>query len=79
MRTTPVRWQSPLTNVTQQDDILELVELSDYIRRERRERIREIQWEREELEDRRSRRIDYDDVLYERKVVYDARRPIRYK
>lgn len=33
-----------------QEDVLRLVELTEDIRRERRERIREIQWEREELE-----------------------------
>ena len=33
-----------------QEDVLRLVELTEDIRRERRERIREIQWEREEME-----------------------------
>jgi len=58
------------------EDVLQLVELSEDIRRERRERIREIQWEREELErlpppKPRSR---YDDVVYEREVDYYRRR-----
>lgn len=54
--------------------MLQLVELSEDIRRERRERIREIQWEREELERMppppKSR---YDERLYEREIVYDRR------
>lgn len=33
-----------------QEDVLKLVELTEDIRRERRERIRELQWEREEAE-----------------------------
>ncbi|KAJ9645671.1 hypothetical protein H2199_002710 [Coniosporium tulheliwenetii] len=54
------------------EDVLQLVELSDYIRKERRARIREIQYEREELNDRR--RIAYDDHVVEREVIYDSRR-----
>ncbi len=53
--------------------MLQLVELSDEIRRDRRARIREIQYEREELNDRRAR-IAYDDRIVEREVVYDSRR-----
>ena len=33
-----------------QEDVLRLVEITEDIKRERRERIREIQWEREESE-----------------------------
>ncbi|EON65735.1 hypothetical protein W97_04974 [Coniosporium apollinis CBS 100218] len=54
------------------EDVLQLVELSDYIRKDRRARIREIQYEREELNDRR--RLTYDDHLVEREVIYDSRR-----
>ncbi|KAL1310686.1 hypothetical protein AAFC00_000947 [Neodothiora populina] len=58
------------------EDVLQLVELSESIRRERRERIREIQWEREELErfappKSRSR---YDERVYERETDYYRRR-----
>ncbi|KAK5019370.1 hypothetical protein LTR16_000635 [Cryomyces antarcticus] len=61
------------------EDVLELVELSEEIRRDRRERIREIQWEREELERRPERRPIYDERIYEREVIYDGRRPGRYR
>ncbi|KAF2453997.1 hypothetical protein BDY21DRAFT_116703 [Lineolata rhizophorae] len=61
------------------EDVLRLVEISEDIRRDRRTRIREIQWEREELENRR--RLPpptYDDRYFERDVVYDSRRT-RYR
>lgn len=59
-----------------QEDVLQLVELSEDIRRERRDRIREIQWEREEIErlpppKPRSR---YDERVYEREIDYYRRR-----
>jgi len=49
------------------EDVLELVELSDDIRAERRRRIRELEWEREDIERRRR----YDDRVYEREVIVD--------
>jgi len=49
------------------EDVLELVELSDDIRSERRRRIRELEWEREDIERRRR----YDDRVYEREVIVD--------
>ncbi|KAF2663249.1 hypothetical protein BT63DRAFT_430447 [Microthyrium microscopicum] len=50
------------------EDVLQLVELSDDIRRERRRRIREIEWERENL-----RRPRYNDRYYEREIIVDTR------
>ncbi|KAI9832133.1 MAG: hypothetical protein M1819_004484 [Sarea resinae] len=57
------------------EDVLELVEISEDIRRERRERIREIQWERERVNERR----DFRPYEVEREVVYEGRRPGRYR
>ena len=37
-------------DLSQQEDVLRLVETTEDIRRQRRERIREIQWERERME-----------------------------
>jgi len=53
------------------EDVCQLVELSDEIRRDRRTRIREIEYEREEIQRRRK---PYDERLFEREVVYDSRR-----
>ncbi|KAF1988704.1 hypothetical protein K402DRAFT_328148 [Aulographum hederae CBS 113979] len=53
------------------EDVLQLVEISDDIRRERRRRIREIEWERQELDSRKSK---YDETVIEREVIYDSRR-----
>ena len=60
---------------------MQLVELSEQIRRERRERIREIQWEREELErlPPPKPRSKYDERIYEREVIYDAKRSGRHR
>lgn len=55
-----------MTNIDQ-EDVLQLVEVSDEIRRARRRRIREIEWEREDLHARDER--DY----YEREVIIDRR------
>ncbi len=59
-----------------QEDVLQLVELSQDIRRDRHERIREIQWEREHLPERPARRpaIEEERVV-EREVIYEGRRP----
>ena len=58
--------------------MLELVELSEDIRRDRRGRIRQIQWERERLNDRRERRPWDEQRVVEREVIYEGRRPGRY-
>lgn len=69
-----------LTNL--QEDVLKLVELTEDIRRERRERIRQIQWEREEIERAPKLlpppppipappRSVYDERIYEREYIYD--------
>ena len=50
---------------------MQLVEISDDIRRNRRRRIREIEDEREELHNRRRQ---YDDRFYEREVIIDKAR-----
>jgi hypothetical protein len=54
-----------------QEDVLQLVELSDDIRRRRQSRIRSIEYERDEIRDRRPK---YDDRFYEHEVSYDSRR-----
>ncbi|KAK4542507.1 hypothetical protein LTR36_006759 [Oleoguttula mirabilis] len=64
------------------EDVLRLVELTEDIRRERRERIREIQWEREEMERLPKLlpapppipappRSAYEERIYEREYIYD--------
>jgi hypothetical protein len=68
-----------------QEDVLRLVELTEDIRRERRERIREIQWEREELERLPKQllppppvpapappRSVYEERIYEKEYYYDV-------
>ncbi|PVH86392.1 hypothetical protein DL98DRAFT_13495 [Cadophora sp. DSE1049] len=71
------------------EDVLELVSLSETIRRERQERIREIQRERDRLEhrarerdewERRERRRERDsgfsdERIIEREIIYDNRGP----
>ncbi|KAF2843213.1 hypothetical protein M501DRAFT_1005843 [Patellaria atrata CBS 101060] len=54
------------------EDVLQLVEISDDIRRDRRSRIRQIQYERDELE-RRDRPRGGERVT-EREIIYDSRR-----
>jgi len=51
-----------------QEDVLQLVEISDEIRRARRRRIREIEWEREDM-----RGAVDDRDYYEREVIIDRR------
>ncbi|CAK4034772.1 Hypothetical predicted protein [Lecanosticta acicola] len=64
------------------EDVLKLVEITEDIKRERRERIREIQWEREERERVPKMlpppppvpappRSKYDERIYEREYIYD--------
>ncbi|KAI6714764.1 hypothetical protein JHW43_002732 [Diplocarpon mali] len=71
------------------EDVLELVQLSEIIRRERQDRLREIQRERERMErrayereewERRERRRERDsgfadERIIEREIVYDGRGP----
>jgi len=56
------------------EDVVKLVELSDEIRADRRFR-RQIEYDREEI---RERRPKYDDGYYEHEVLYDSRRS-RYR
>ena len=66
--------------------MLRLVELSEDIRHQRRDRIREIQWEREEIKDRDRWELEhrpkhepkYEDVIYEREV-YEETGPRRHR
>jgi len=58
----------------QYEDVLDLVEISDDIRRDRRNRIREIEYEREQLNGRRG-----DRDVYEREIIYDSRRGRGYR
>lgn len=53
------------------EDVLRLVEISDDIRRRRKSRIREIEFERESI---RAPRREYDERFYEREVSYDRHR-----
>ena len=55
-----------------QEDVLQLVELSDEIRRRRKSRIRQIEYEREEIRDRRP--PGWDERYYEHEVSYDRHR-----
>jgi hypothetical protein len=71
--------------------VLRLVEMSKDIRRRRKERVRDIQWEREIQDDwERSRHRHHHDHhhdhhlhpwdnerVVEREVIYDDRRPVR--
>lgn len=65
------------------EDVLELVQVSEAIRRERRHRLREMEHERERLDkwDRRERRRERDEFtderVIEREVIYDGRPPRR--
>ncbi|KAF2423756.1 hypothetical protein EJ08DRAFT_652516 [Tothia fuscella] len=52
------------------EDVLQLVEISDEIRHARRRRLREIEWEREEISTRRP----VEDRYYEREVIIDGAR-----
>jgi len=61
--------------------VLQLVEITDDIRRERHKRIREIEFEREKVEREeftlsreRERKPKYDERFYEREVLFDSRR-----
>ncbi|KAF2201161.1 hypothetical protein GQ43DRAFT_440849 [Delitschia confertaspora ATCC 74209] len=53
------------------EDVLQLVEISDDLRRKRRSRIRQIEYEREEIRDRKPA---YDERYYEHEVSFDRHR-----
>ncbi|KAI9835671.1 MAG: hypothetical protein M1837_003672 [Sclerophora amabilis] len=59
------------------EDVLDLVQRSEDIRRDRRDRIREIQFERDHPLERRVRgRRSFDDErIIEREIIYEGRRP----
>lgn len=70
------RYLTPCSILTAfQEDVLQLVEISDDIRRKRKARIREIEFEREEI---RRPSSAYDDRYYEHEVSFDTRRS-RYR
>jgi hypothetical protein len=58
-----------------QEDVLHLVEISDEIRRKRKSRVRQIEYEREEI---RRPSSGYDDRYYEHEVSFDRHRS-RYR
>jgi hypothetical protein len=64
----------PLTHA--QEDVLQLVEMSDEIRRKRKLR---IEIERNSYRDPPKRHSGYDDKFYEREVTYDSRRSRGYR
>ncbi|KAB5559891.1 hypothetical protein GE09DRAFT_1114870 [Coniochaeta sp. 2T2.1] len=71
------------------EDVLELVKLSDRIRRARKDRVREIEWDRDYRDDNwetdyhRHKHRHYsgggyeDERITEREVIYDSGRPVR--
>lgn len=69
------------------DDVLQLTELSNDIKRYRKDRVREIEWERDVTEDWERRRHRHhhhhgpgpwdEERVVEREVIYDDRRPVR--
>jgi len=63
---------------TPQEDVLELVQLSERIRRERQNRIREIERERERFERKERERDEWErfDRRKEREAPYDDERII---
>jgi len=60
------------------EDVLQLVEISDDIRRRRKSRIRQIEYEREEIRERRPPPSTWDDRYYEHEVSVDRHRS-RYR
>ena len=57
---------------------MRLVEVSDDIRRQRKSRIRQIEYEREEIRERRPPPPPADEEYYEHEVSFDRRRS-RYR
>lgn len=70
----------PLSANITKEDVQELVDLSEHIRKERQHRMREIQWERERQEEwerreakERKRLPEYEDErIIEREIIYDG-------
>ena len=77
-----------------QEDVTRLVEITEDLHRDRRERIDQIQWERKDprlpeprqserraigAPDRRDDRRDYDERIYEREVIYEDGSRRRYR
>jgi len=60
------------TNRLLQEDVVQLVDVSSELKRNRRRRIREIEWEREDP--RLPRPPLAEDRLFEREVVFDRKR-----
>ncbi|RDA92668.1 hypothetical protein CP533_3711 [Ophiocordyceps camponoti-saundersi (nom. inval.)] len=83
------KWYFYIMDCLQYDDVVRLTNLSEDIRRARKERARELQWERDEWDRpfRRHMNDHYDhwrsreewdeERVRERDVVYDSRRPNR--
>lgn len=61
-----------------QEDVLQLVEISDDIRRRRKSRIREIEYEREEIRAPRPA-PSYDERYYEHEMSFDHRHRRGYR
>lgn len=65
-----------------QEDILRLVELTEDNKRDRRERIREIEFERSLPRERPRKQLALpwdEEKIYEREVVYEGPRGSRYR
>lgn len=60
------------TNTTLQEDVVQLVDISSELKRNRRRRIREIEWEREDP--RLPRPPLAEDRVFEREIVFDRKR-----
>ena len=60
------------TNIPLQEDVVQLVDVTNDLKRNRRRRIREIEWEREDP--RLPRPPLTEDRVFEREVVYDRKR-----
>ncbi|KAL8814950.1 MAG: hypothetical protein Q9191_008501, partial [Dirinaria sp. TL-2023a] len=62
------------------EDVQRLVDLSEDIKRGRRDRIREMQWERERPPPRKQLALPWDEErIVEREVIYDGPPPRRYR
>lgn len=67
---------------TQQEDVLHLVELTEAVKRDRRERIREIEFERSLPRDRPRKPLALpwdEEKIYEREIIYDAPPARKYR
>jgi hypothetical protein len=81
------KWFFYIMNYLRYDDVLRLTELTERIRRVRKDRVREIEWERDIDWDRHRHRHHHqgrghsngwdDEHVTEREFVYDSRKPGR--